>query len=160
MRLHKEVYEILSAEDLKSIIGGLGGWVTPQDFVTNVNEMISSGMLNYTGSGPYDSGYVSLGGSGGSGSGATFSGFNYGSANGTGANFFNFYNGSGTALSFSIGSAVGSNPAPGVVSWGSGTVSFNNLGLNQGTVRYESNGKWFTIQVNGNQIKLGVGFTF
>ncbi len=160
MELHKEVYEILSPEELRSIVGGLGDWGTDQGFLSNVNEMISSGMFNYTGSGAYDSGYVDMGGSGGSGGG--FMGFNYGSGNGSGANFFNFYLGSSnTQTMFSFGSASGSNPPALLGNFGSaGNASFTNMGGTNPKLQYEIGGKKFTFEYKDGKAKVTLGFSF
>jgi hypothetical protein len=161
MQLHKEIYEILSLEELKSIVGGLGDWGTDQEFLNNVNEMISTGMLNYTGSASYDSGFVSVGGSSGSSGSGIFNGFNFGSGNGSGANFMNYYTGSnGSAPLFSFGSRVGSTPAPFIVNGSFGSASFNKLGSGSMEIILIQGSNKLIFQYNNGQAKVSFIRTF
>lgn len=181
MQMHREIFEVISPEELKSILGGnWEDWDSDQGFLNNVNYMIQSGMFNYNGSSAYDSGYVDFtggasGGSGGSGlpggSSAGFTGFNWGSYNPTSSNYFNFsIPGSGSSsstsiFSFSAASGSGSGYKPGALQINGGNAgSFGaSYNFNDGkrTLSWEYNGKTFQFEMNDEgKGRLGLGIEF
>ena len=80
VQLEKELYEVISAEELRSIVGGIDPsmmtWNTDYDIADNLNALIAGGYDFGGGSG---SGTGALGGSNGSGSGGLHLGVGGGS---------------------------------------------------------------------------------
>lgn len=168
LQMHKEIFEIISPEELKTILGGTyDTWESNEGFLNNVNYMISSGMFDYGGSGDFDSGFIDLGlgGSGSGGSNPGFGGFNFGSGN-NGPSFINFY-GAGsnpTTTMFSLGAPTGSGsnmqPGPLTGNFGSGgTASFTG-NLNSQKLTYKIGNKTFTVEQNAGKIKVTFKVTF
>lgn len=159
-KIENEFPTLLSPEELKSIVGGLYDNVNnEEDFINNINQMVSSGMLNYYGTGNYDSGFLDFGdsGSGGSGSSLTFgSEFMIGS----GTPYINFNN---VALLFEFGSSTGSGgstqPGPLIYNFGNGgSATFTGAGGTDYKVNVNtSDGKKFGVEFKNGKWKLTIG---
>jgi hypothetical protein len=72
VQLEKELYEVISREELRTIVGGADAstlpWVSNSDIINSLNALINSGAFDFGGSGGTI--YSGSGGYGGSGSGS------------------------------------------------------------------------------------------
>lgn len=72
VQLEKELYEVISAEELRTIVGGADAstlpWVSNADIINSLNALITSGAFDF-GGGSGGTMYSGSGGYGGSGSG-------------------------------------------------------------------------------------------
>lgn len=128
VQLEKELYEVISAEELRTIIGGVDEsmllWNTDSEIVDSLNTLVTGGYFDSSaGSG---SGVGAVGGSGGSGSGTSSLGSIFGINVGVGS-------GSG-----------GTSPKPLVLSGAGANVSIERVG-----------GSWkVTVNLGGGSVSF------
>jgi hypothetical protein len=157
--LENEFPAILSSDELKSILGGAYGdtssWGNQDGFLTNVNTMLSGGLLNYVGGSNFTGNY--------SASGFTNNGSSINSLFGSAAPGNNIWNfGSSGGISFGsahIGSTI--NPAPLVGTFNGWSTQFTMPGISSPTLKITTpSGSIYTIKYSSGTTTLSITVGF